>query len=177
MRQIGKSLDGKYLTSPAGLEVPEIVQKLLDLLPPRNLHTLMADYSNVQVSRYHVIPFSLNYVTAEEINNAYKGIFNENFLRACKEMCEGVIDSSRSPHNILASKQEAKVVKGDNMASENVPNVEITIENVQYTSIEDYTTKTGKRFRMTKELKNLSLTREQAFAIMYQGKTLADFNK
>ena len=32
-----------------------------------------------------------------------------------------------------------------------------------YESIEDYTAQTGKRFRMTKEQKNLGLTREEAF--------------
>ena len=32
-----------------------------------------------------------------------------------------------------------------------------------YESIEDYTAKTGKRFRMTKEQKNLGLTRDEAF--------------
>ena len=32
-----------------------------------------------------------------------------------------------------------------------------------YESIEDYTARTGKRFRMTKEQKNLGLTREEAF--------------
>ena len=33
-----------------------------------------------------------------------------------------------------------------------------------YESIEDYTTQTGKRFRMTKEQKTLGLTREEAFS-------------
>jgi len=33
-----------------------------------------------------------------------------------------------------------------------------------YESIEDYTAKTGKRFRMTKEQKTLGLTREEAFS-------------
>mgnify|MGYP003117556773 CR=1 FL=1 len=33
-----------------------------------------------------------------------------------------------------------------------------------YESIEDYTAKTGKRFRMTKEQKNLGLTRDEAFS-------------
>ena len=32
-----------------------------------------------------------------------------------------------------------------------------------YESIEDYTAQTGKRFRMTKEQKNLGLTRDEAF--------------
>ncbi len=37
-----------------------------------------------------------------------------------------------------------------------------------YESIEDYTSKTGKRFRMTKEEKELGLTREEAFTQRYQ---------
>ena len=36
-----------------------------------------------------------------------------------------------------------------------------------YESIEDYTAKTGKRFRMTKEHKNLGLTREESFFLTY----------
>jgi hypothetical protein len=32
-----------------------------------------------------------------------------------------------------------------------------------YESIEDYTAQTGKRFRMTKEQKNLGMTRDEAF--------------
>ncbi len=36
-----------------------------------------------------------------------------------------------------------------------------------YESIEDYTVKTGKRFRMTKEQKNLGMTREEAFNLTY----------
>tara|TARA_R100001377_G_scaffold39107_1_gene21825 strand:+ start:477 stop:734 length:258 start_codon:yes stop_codon:yes gene_type:complete len=36
-----------------------------------------------------------------------------------------------------------------------------------YESIEDYTAKTGKRFRMTKEQKNLGLTRDEAFSLTF----------
>jgi hypothetical protein len=39
-----------------------------------------------------------------------------------------------------------------------------------YESIEDYTAKTGKRFRMTKEQKNLGLTRDEAFFLTYGDK-------
>ena len=38
-----------------------------------------------------------------------------------------------------------------------------------YESIEDYTAKTGKRFRMTKEQKQRELSREQAFNETYGG--------
>ena len=36
-----------------------------------------------------------------------------------------------------------------------------------YESIEDYTVKTGKRFRMTKDQKRLEMTREEAFKLTY----------
>jgi len=36
-----------------------------------------------------------------------------------------------------------------------------------YESIEDYTTQTGKRFRMTKSQKELGMTREEAFNLTY----------
>ncbi len=36
-----------------------------------------------------------------------------------------------------------------------------------YESIEDYTAKTGKRFRMTKRQKELGMTREEAFTLTY----------
>ena len=39
-----------------------------------------------------------------------------------------------------------------------------------YESIEDYTAKTGKRFRMTKEHKNLGLSRDEAFFLTYGDK-------
>jgi len=38
-----------------------------------------------------------------------------------------------------------------------------------YESIEDYTTKTGKRFRMTKRQKELGMTREESFKLTYGG--------
>ena len=180
MRKTGKSKDGKYIVSPPGIEIPENARKLLDLLPPRNPHTIMPDYSQEEVSRYHVTPFSLNYVTADELNNAYKGIFSENFLRACKEMNEDSIDYNRNPHKTDSVEQKAQVIKGDNMADLTPPNQEaLNAENlsIQYTSIEDYGAKTGKRFRMTKELKKLGLTRQQAFDIMFGGKSLADIQK
>ena len=39
-----------------------------------------------------------------------------------------------------------------------------------YESIEDYTAKTGKRFRMTKNQKELGFTREEAFNETFGGK-------
>ena len=36
-----------------------------------------------------------------------------------------------------------------------------------YESIEDYTAQTGKRFRMTKNQKELGMTREEAFKLTY----------
>ena len=40
--------------------------------------------------------------------------------------------------------------------------------NLMYESIEDYTTKTGKRFRMKREQKDRGLTREQAFKEIHE---------
>ena len=40
-------------------------------------------------------------------------------------------------------------------------------ENTVYESIEDYTSTTGKRFRMTKDQKSRELSREEAFAETY----------
>ena len=40
-----------------------------------------------------------------------------------------------------------------------------------YESIEDYTTKTGKRFRMNKDQKERNLTREEAFRELFPEKS------
>ena len=42
-------------------------------------------------------------------------------------------------------------------------------ETVLYESIQDYTTQTGKRFRMTKDQKTRGLTREEAFNETFGG--------
>ena len=46
-----------------------------------------------------------------------------------------------------------------------------TLDNLEpiYESIQDYTTQTGKRFRMTKDQKTRGLTREEAFNQTYGG--------
>jgi hypothetical protein len=44
-------------------------------------------------------------------------------------------------------------------------------EHQVYESIKDYTSKTGKRFRMTKNQKQRELTREEAFNETYGGQT------
>lgn len=49
------------------------------------------------------------------------------------------------------------------------PTKDVTITQPIYESIEDYTAKTGKRFRMTKGQKELGYTREEAFNITYRG--------
>jgi hypothetical protein len=43
-------------------------------------------------------------------------------------------------------------------------------EGVAYSSIEEYTRATGKRFRMLKEQKERGLSREEAFQEIYGGK-------
>ncbi len=46
--------------------------------------------------------------------------------------------------------------------------------NAPFLSIEDYTTKTGKRFRMTKAQKDAGLSREQAFEQFVQALVTKD---
>jgi hypothetical protein len=61
----------------------------------------------------------------------------------------------------------------DDMFSADAPDPVATNPDVSepipalYESIEDYTAKTGKRFRMTKRQKELGWTREQAFKLTY----------
>ena len=73
----------------------------------------------------------------------------DNFMEALTSMIDDLFS------NILSNKEKP-------MQTENAPVVEQT-DNSVYESIEDYTAKTGKRFRMTKEQKNRNLSREQAF--------------
>jgi hypothetical protein len=56
--------------------------------------------------------------------------------------------------------------KKDNKIMENVATAQVTNYEGKplYTSLDQYKTATGKRFRMTKEQKARELTREQAFA-------------
>tara|TARA_R100000152_G_C6781999_1_gene217927 strand:+ start:5586 stop:5813 length:228 start_codon:yes stop_codon:yes gene_type:complete len=41
-------------------------------------------------------------------------------------------------------------------------------QDLPYSSIEEYTQQTGKRFRLTKEEKTLGLTREEAFYLRFK---------
>jgi len=45
---------------------------------------------------------------------------------------------------------------------------ELETDQPLYESIEDYTAKTGKRFRMTKTQKELGMTREEAFTLQFK---------
>ena len=45
---------------------------------------------------------------------------------------------------------------------------ELETDQPLYESIEDYTAKTGKRFRMTKRQKDLGMTREEAFTLRFK---------
>lgn len=48
-----------------------------------------------------------------------------------------------------------------------IPATQVKEEHTTYKSIEEFTSGTGKRFRMTKEQKLLGLTREEAFNETY----------
>ena len=52
---------------------------------------------------------------------------------------------------------------------ETAPQEELTTVDESYESIEAYTERTGKRFRMLKEQKSRGLTREEAFAELHGG--------
>ena len=54
------------------------------------------------------------------------------------------------------------------LKNERVEAIEPESHSPLYESIEDYSSKTGKRFRMTKEEKEQGLTREEAFTQRYQ---------
>lgn len=51
-----------------------------------------------------------------------------------------------------------------------IPATQVNEEHTTYKSIEEFTSETGKRFRMTKEQKILGLTREEAFNETYGDK-------
>jgi uncharacterized protein (UPF0218 family) len=53
---------------------------------------------------------------------------------------------------------------GDMVTNAMKDNLSGTNQNWPFLDIQDYKTKTGKRFRMTREQKQAGLTREQAFA-------------
>ena len=69
------------------------------------------------------------------------------------EMLEGLITEVFSKHS-----------KDESLTPKPASPVEKQPKTALYESIEDYTEKTGKRFRMTKDQKNLGLTREEAFS-------------
>lgn len=68
-----------------------------------------------------------------------------------KEAKTGVVYEQRTVLNYADAKKE-KLSSAPSM-----------VVSTMYESIEDYTAKTGKRFRMTKDQKSRNLTREQAF--------------
>jgi len=73
------------------------------------------------------------------------------------EMLMSLIDGAFSNHY---SSKENEITPA--------PKEEITPKTpALYESIEDYTAKTGKRFRMTKDQKNLGMTREEAFNLTF----------
>jgi len=77
---------------------------------------------------------------------------------------ERLIDRAFS--KLFSKKKEKKTVK-----PETQPKAahEETAPNFVFESIEDYTTKTGKRFRMLKDQKERGLSREEAFKETFGG--------
>jgi len=87
------------------------------------------------------------------INNAFDGAFGR---KTGNRTMPNIKVMDKNPSNIGETNTRDLsdfVVKED--SSDTIPAL--------YESIEDYTAKTGKRFRMTKEQKNLGLTRDEAF--------------
>jgi hypothetical protein len=78
------------------------------------------------------------------------------------EILSKLIDDVFSTHYNKEKKMQAQPITPA-PDKEHFPNL--------YESIEDYTTKTGKRFRMTKNQKARGLSREEAFSEMYLGGT------
>ena len=88
----------------------------------------------------------------EELSNLINGAFDGVFGRKIKKP-------------IILPKRKKPIMQTETIKSapnkEHFPNL--------YESIEDYTTQTGKRFRMTKNQKDRGLSRDEAFSEMYGG--------
>ena len=73
-------------------------------------------------------------------------------------MIEQLIDAA---FDINLGKKKKKPMESYVIQAEDVP--QEGVQTLVYESIEDYTSKTGKRFRMLKDQKARGLTREEAF--------------
>tara|TARA_R110002096_G_scaffold98165_2_gene218560 strand:+ start:514 stop:867 length:354 start_codon:yes stop_codon:yes gene_type:complete len=101
------------------------------------------------------------------INNAFDGAFGRKTGNRTMPNTKILLTSERltklmekNPSNIGETNTQDLsdfVVKED--SSDTIPAL--------YESIEDYTAKTGKRFRMTKRQKELKMTREEAFKLTH----------
>jgi hypothetical protein len=76
------------------------------------------------------------------------------------EKLSGLIDEAFD--RVFGRSDDVDMIMESNTFAKNLPSV-----STIYESIEDYTATTGKRFRMTKEQKELGLTREEAFTQTY----------
>jgi hypothetical protein len=99
----------------------------------------------------------------EELSNLISGAFDEAFGRKTgnREMPNTKVMDTNPPTIGETNMQEPI----DFVAEEEQPQPQHSL----YESIEDYTAKTGKRFRMTKNQKARGLSRDEAFVEMYGG--------
>jgi hypothetical protein len=74
----------------------------------------------------------------------------DNFMEALTSMIDDLFSNTLSNKEKPMQEQTKEVCETETLTP-------------VYESIEDYTTQTGKRFRMTKDQKSRNLTREQAF--------------
>ena len=96
----------------------------------------------------------------EELSNLINGAFDDVFGRKTG-------DRKVPNTKAMASNPAVGEIMTDDLTDFVAPDKE-HFPNL-YESIEDYTTQTGKRFRMTKNQKTRELTREDAFKEMYGG--------
>ena len=96
----------------------------------------------------------------EELSNLINGAFDDVFGRKTG-------DRKVPNTKAMASNPAVGEIMTDDLSDFVAPDKE-HFPNL-YESIAEYTEKTGKRFRMTKEQKSRELTREQAFKEMYLG--------
>ena len=94
----------------------------------------------------------------EELSNLINGAFDDVFGRKTG-------DRKVPNTKAMASNPAVGEIMTDDLTDFVAPDKE-HFPNL-YESIEDYTTQTGKRFRMTKKQKELGMTREQAFKLTF----------
>ena len=96
----------------------------------------------------------------EELSNLINGAFDDVFGRKTG-------DRKVPNTKAMASNPAIGEIMTDDLTDFVAPDKE-HFPNL-YESIEDYTTQTGKRFRMTKNQKERGLSRDEAFSEMYGG--------